>query len=106
MAGYTRTNGANARSQGWDENEEKGTRSNWLPLENLADEELFASTPRLQSIRPTRAATVAQPRVEQPLKKTAPQRTTIRPASVAADEARQSSPASKVSRGLEARGSL
>jgi hypothetical protein len=46
-----RTQGANARVQGWDDlAEDRGrTRGNWLPLDALNDEELYAGTPQLHA---------------------------------------------------------
>jgi hypothetical protein len=65
MAQYTRSNGANARAQGWDDPEEqRQTRSNWLPLDDL-EEEVYTATPQLQAV-PRRS----QPVQPQPLRPT------------------------------------
>ncbi len=57
--GFARTSGANARSLDWEGAEEKGrTRGNWLPLDALNDEEIYAGTPQL------RAAAAPAPRRE------------------------------------------
>jgi len=46
---YARSNGANAQS--WEGAEEKSkTRGNWLPLEALNDEEVYAGTPQLRAM--------------------------------------------------------
>lgn len=69
MAKYTRSNGANARSQDWDEYDEPQTRrtGTWLPLEAL-DDELFVGGPQLQPM-PTRPRGVFAP--AQPVVRTA-----------------------------------
>ena len=47
---FARSNGANARAAGWEGAEEKSrTRGNWLPLDTLNDEELYAGTPQLHA---------------------------------------------------------
>ena len=48
---FARTNGANARSLDWEGAEEKSgkTRGNWLPLDALNDEEIYAGTPQLHA---------------------------------------------------------
>src|SRR5438105_1521173 len=72
MAQYTQSRGANARSQGWDElDERQPTRSNWLPLDDL-DEEVYAATPQLRAVpRTERHAQVAP--MPPPLRPTRPQ---------------------------------
>lgn len=48
---HTRTHGANARSQNWDNYEdERPQRGNWLPLDGLNEDELFSGTPKLKAM--------------------------------------------------------
>src|SRR5215210_5629335 len=78
MSNYTRSNGANARAQDWDEYDGAQPRrtGTWLPLDAL-DDELFVGGPQLQSVpapqrrvfapappmaRPTETSAHAQPR--------------------------------------------
>jgi hypothetical protein len=47
---FARSTGANARAQNWEGAEERSkTRGNWLPLDALNDEELYAGTPQLHA---------------------------------------------------------
>lgn len=53
----TRTQGANARMQSWDEMEEAAApqrTGSWLPLDALTDEAVYAGTPQLRSMPTTR----------------------------------------------------
>ncbi len=60
MVSYTRSHGANARAQGWDDLDEQAQRrGNWLPLDALDDEELYAGTPQLHAIPAPRGETYA-----------------------------------------------
>jgi hypothetical protein len=69
MAQYTRSNGANARAQGWDDpDEQRQTRSNWLPLDDL-EEEVYAATPQVQAVPRTERQVLAPPR-PQPVRPT------------------------------------
>ncbi|HYP40834.1 MAG TPA: hypothetical protein VEX13_10785 [Chloroflexia bacterium] len=73
---HTRANGANARSINWEDaaEEERPRRGNWLPLDDL-DDDLYAGTPRLQTMpAPRRAAPSAHPEPER-LRPTKPQPT-------------------------------
>lgn len=73
MASYTRTYGANARAQRWDEYAEEGGQrtGNWLPLDGLDGEEIFAATPQLQAMpAPRREAPTPQRRERERLRPT------------------------------------
>lgn len=73
--GFARTQGANARAQGWDDvAEERGkSRGNWLPLDALNDEEIYAGTPQLHATPAPQRASQPGRRIEW-LRPTAPQR--------------------------------
>ena len=76
MANYTRTNGANARAQEWDDFEEEARpqrsglnwpeAKNWLPLEAL-EEEVYFPGPQLRPVAP-------QPTTQQPQRASRPER--------------------------------
>lgn len=60
---YTKAHGANARSINWEDDAEEHhpRRGNWLPLDEL-DDDLYAGTPRLQSMpAPRRSVPPSQP---------------------------------------------
>ena len=80
MSNNTRTNGANARAQGWDDFEEAPgyqRKATWLPLEIL-DEQAYGASPQLRAMpispaapkrnifgpRPTKPASTAPTRNE------------------------------------------
>jgi len=62
---YRATHGANARSINWNDRDEAPPpkRSNWLPLSDLDEEEMYVGTPQLHAVpAPRRNATTSQPR--------------------------------------------
>lgn len=60
---FARTSGANARTQEWDEADQKGkTKGNWLPLEALDDDEIYAGTPQLRAMPTARPQPHQMPR--------------------------------------------
>ena len=50
---FTRTQGANARAEGWDDYQEERTqtRGNWVPLADLDGQDVYTGTPRLRARR-------------------------------------------------------
>jgi hypothetical protein len=76
MANYTRSHGANARSQDWEDFEEdQGAQrtGSWLPLETLKDEVYFPG-PALRAMPATARPGRAQPDVAQPIPAAQPAR--------------------------------
>ncbi len=64
---YRPTNGANARAVNWNDRDEAPPpkRGNWLPLDELSDEDVYVGTPELHAVPgPRRGATVARPHPE------------------------------------------
>src|SRR4051812_17107476 len=58
MTNYTRTNGANARAQSWDDFEEEprtGRRGTWMPLDVLS-EQAYEASPQLRAMPAAPAA--------------------------------------------------
>ncbi len=100
---YTRSNGANARAQRWDEADERGrSRGNWLPLEALEEEELFTATPQLRAMPAPRRQVFAPARPkEAPLRQTEPQPSRV--TSPQREARREKSRAQSEPRGVQAR---
>ena len=64
---YRPTHGANARAVNWNDREEAPPpkRGNWLPLNELSDEDYYVGTPELHAVpSPRRGSTVARPQPE------------------------------------------
>src|SRR5688500_18104777 len=86
MAMHTRTHGANARSQSWEDysDDRQSRRGNWLPLDALDafdDEEVYESTPQLQALPATRRQVFRPAHPEEEVAPTSPQpRVAPRPA--------------------------